>query len=156
MLQDLWPWYNCGLSETTLVISSSQSELNRPRKFRLRDFFLSLLYSLLLDMLTLTQLLTSPLPAGLSSTWLDSTVLDLEKREENMTASCEGVTSCPADGPGTTDSSERGHHSSGRTSQSVRSGRVKSKQWFTVVRSARLSSYSSGGAERGGGGGGRK
>ena len=85
MLQDLWPWYNCGLSETTLVISSSQSELNRPRKFRLRDFFLSLLYSLLLAMLTLTQLLTSPLPAGLSSTWLDWTgVLDLEKSEENM------------------------------------------------------------------------
>ena len=84
MLQDLWLWYNWGLSETTLVISSSQSELNRPRKFRLRDFFLSLLYSLLLDMLTLTQLLTSPLPAGLSSTWLASTVLDLEKRDENM------------------------------------------------------------------------
>ena len=43
------------------------------------------MYSLLLDMLTLTQLLTSPLPAGLSSTWLDWTgVLDLEKREENM------------------------------------------------------------------------
>ena len=119
MLQDLWLWYNCGLSETTLVISSSQSELNRPRKFRLRDFFLSLLYSLLLDMLTLTQLLTSPHPAGLSSTWLASTVLDLEKREENMTV-CRAmtvVTSCPTEGPVTTDKSERGHHSPGRTSQ---------------------------------------
>ena len=83
MLQDLWPWYNWGLSETTLVISSSQSELNRPRKFRLRDFFLSLLYSLLLE--TLTQLLTSPRPAGLSSTWWpwfwSAALLDLEKRE---------------------------------------------------------------------------
>ena len=54
-------WYNWGLSETTLLISSSQSELKSPRKFLLLDFFFSFLYFLfsLLFVFTLTLLLTS-------------------------------------------------------------------------------------------------
>ena len=44
MLQERW--YSCGLSLTTLVTSSSQSELNMDRKCRVRDFFRSRLYSL--------------------------------------------------------------------------------------------------------------
>ena len=63
MLQDLW--YNWGLSDTTLVISSSQSELNNPRKFRLLDFLRSLLYSLHAE----TELRTS-LGTCVMSFWL--------------------------------------------------------------------------------------
>ena len=53
MLQDRW--YSWGLSDTTLVISSSMSELNRPRNWRLLDFFLSRLYSLVTDTLLRTS-----------------------------------------------------------------------------------------------------
>ena len=52
-------WYNCGLSDTTLWISSSQSELKSPRKFRLLAFFFLYFLFSLLFMFTLTLLLTS-------------------------------------------------------------------------------------------------
>ena len=144
MLQDLWLWYNCGLSETTLVISSSQSELNSPRKFLFRDFFLSRLYSLLAD--TLTQLLTSR-GTWLSSVWLVSIVLDLENRENIvcLSAGSTDLTSCP-DGALVTTTSECGHSQSPPDSPAG----LKSRQWSSGAEwSAKLRSYSSvGGEER--------